>query len=195
MTISMDLYFSTNVRVGTGAAYSGLDEVIDREAPLGSGAIKGLLRDEARWILPWTDGDHPFVRAVFGGPRGADCPWNFEVEPVGDIHYSAHASLRLKEDGSAVDGALLVKEEAGIERARLEITQRAQFSGKGLPEELLGDERQCHLALLHLAARATEKVGQGRTRGLGWVTISMAGRDVVSDLKLIWKIREEVTPS
>ncbi len=195
MTISMDLHFSSNVRVGTGAASSGLDEVVDREAPLGSGAVKGLLRDEARWILPWTPGDHPFVQAVFGGPRGANCPWNFDVVALGEVNYSARASLRLKEDGSPVDGALLVKEEASIERARLDVTQRAPFTGQGLPPSLLSQERECHLALLHLAARATEKIGQGRTRGLGWVAVGVRGRQVRADLDLIWRIREEVEAS
>ena len=46
-SLSLITTFHGNIRVGTGHAGNGLDEVIDRDLPLGVGAVKGILRDEA----------------------------------------------------------------------------------------------------------------------------------------------------
>lgn len=210
----LDMRFTTNVRFGTGAASGGLDEVIDRSAPLSAAAIKGVLRDEARLLLPGAEpdpsyvragfgdtssgrpldgstikGDHPFVKAVFGDTRSAQSPWNFDVRPVGSVQYTRRANVRLDENGAVAPGAFLVKEEASISRATVEIHLRSPLTGAGLPEALQPRERDCHLALLHVAARAAEKVGQRRTRGMGWVAFT-SDRDVNADLDLVWTIRE-----
>lgn len=189
-SLTMRLTFANNVRVGTGSASGQLDEAIDHAALLSNGGIKGVLRDEARWLLPSSDsGDHPFVRAVFGDISGRGCPWNFDVQPVNEVSYSSRARLRLDEHGAVVKGALLVKEEASIAEALLEIVRRSPLSGLGLPEDLSTRAEECHLALLHLSARAAEKVGQSRSRGMGWVSFS-TDRAVEPDLRLIWCIRE-----
>lgn len=188
----LGMQFATSARFGTGAGAGVLDETIDHMAPLSQAAIKGVLRDEARWLLPGQhDTDHPFVAAVFGADRGAQCPWNFDVHPVEEVKYSRRASIRLDKNGTVIDGALLVKEEAWIRSARVEITMRSMLSGGGLPVELAEQECECHLALLHLSARAAEKVGQRRTRGMGWVAFT-CDRSVPDDLDLVWQIRESV---
>lgn len=191
-SLTLTATFSTHVRIGTGAAGRSLDEVIDREMPLSNGSIKGVLREESRWLLPGTgDSDHPFVEAVFGDRR-IECPWNFNFAPmtaVPDNAYSTRASIRLDPKGQIDNGALAVKEEAAIPRATVTITARYARSSRGLPDNLKAAADDCHLALIHLAGRAVEKVGQRRARGLGWVSLA-SDRDVARDLELIWQIRE-----
>mgnify|MGYP000911711244 CR=1 FL=1 len=136
--LTLELTFYGSVRMGTGYAGKGLDEVIDEFAPLSAGGLKGVLRDEARTLLPPrydADGrferDHPFVRAVFGDRFGQQCPWNFDVVPdAGKV--SARASLQIGPDGAVVKGALLVKEEAWIGSARLDVFQRGPLSDAGM---------------------------------------------------------------
>lgn len=191
-TLAFTLTFATNVRFGTGRAQRGLDEVIDREAPLSEGALKGVLRDEARWLLPHANGDHPFVSSVFGNGADSRCPWHFDTF-VEEVDYTPRAGLKLDPSGRVVPGALLVKEEASIPMARLEVRQRGALPSTGLPDALKPQAAECHAALLHLAARAAEKVGQRRTRGLGWVAFTLAAenaRDVTGDLDLVWQIRD-----
>ena len=89
-SMTMCMQFATSVRFGTGLAADGLDEVLDHEQPISSAAIKGVLRDEARWLLPGTDDrDHPFVMSVFGGPQGEQCPWNFQVTQPSTVRYQS----------------------------------------------------------------------------------------------------------
>ena len=196
-SLSLIATFSTNVRVGTGRAGNGIDEVIDRELPLGVGAIKGILRDEARWLLPHNaEGDDPFVNAVFGSTR-IDCPWNFDVSIIEEPTYQNRPNLRLDEEGIVVNGALLVKEEATLQTARVEIFKRSAPSSEGWPEGLASPIESYHLALLHLSARSVEKMGQRRSRGLGWVAFNLDPNEVkdpaervTNDLDLLWEIRK-----
>lgn len=191
MTLTLKITFGTNVRIGTGSAADGLDETIDHSAPLTAGSLKGVMREEARWLLPGQEGqDHPFVQTVFGGPGGASSPWNFDVVPDVEPAYTNRASLRLDENGHVVDGALLIKEEASIASATVTIAPRCPVTSDGLPPGLEQQARECHLALLHLSARAAEKLGQRRTRGMGWQTITCKERRVKPDLSLVWQIRE-----
>jgi len=201
MNLVLKATFGSNVRIGTGSAANGLDETIDRAAPLSAAAVKGVLREEARWLLPGvppTDpdeepderDDHPFVQAVFGARGGEKSPWNFDVVPDAEPNYTNRASLQLDEKGHVVDGALLIKEEASIKTATITITPRSVVGANGLPSALGASAPECHLALLHLAARATEKLGQRRTRGMGWLTFECPGRSVQQDLDLVWTIRE-----
>ena len=194
-SLSLIATFHGNVRVGTGHASNGLDEVIDRDLPLGVGAVKGILRDEARWLLPGKgEGDHLFVDSVFGS-TSIECPWNFDVSIAKEPKYQNRPNLRLDSEGSVVNGALLVKEEATVETARVELFKRARLSSQGLPNNLQSETEACHLALIHLAARSVEKMGQRRSRGLGWVAFNLdpALGDPVqrlkTDLDLLWEIR------
>lgn len=192
-SMTMCMQFATSVRFGTGLAADGLDEVLDHEQPISSAAIKGVFRDEARWLLPGTDDrDHPFVMSVFGGPQGEQCPWNFQVTQPSTVRYQSRASIRLGADGVVCPGALHIKQEATMGPATLEITQRSALPDCGFrlyPGTRLVDY---HMALIHLAGRAVEKVGQRRTRGMGWVSISCPARSVWDDLALIWQLREVV---
>ncbi|NLI85099.1 MAG: hypothetical protein GX440_06845 [Propionibacterium sp.] len=196
--LTLELTFYGSVRMGTGYAGKGLDEVIDEFAPLSAGGLKGVLRDEARTLLPPkydADGrferDHPFVRAVFGDRFGQQCPWNFDVVPdAGKV--SARASLQIGPDGAVVKGALLVKEEAWIGSARLDVFQRGPLSDAGMRLGASEEIKEYHLALISLAARLVDKVGQRKTRGMGWVAIT-SDRDAEADLDRIWPLRKEET--
>ncbi len=197
--LKLTLTFEGSVRMGTGFAGKGLDEVIDEFAPLSNGGIKGVLRDEARILLPPKRNgaqfvaDHPFVRSVFGDKFGRQCPWNFDIAPTAGVAVSSRASLQLNDDGSVVKGALLVKEEAWISTAELHIYQRGSLPSLGAPRGWKDtDVKSGHLALLHLAARLVDKIGQRKTRGMGWVAFS-SDRDPSSDLELIEAIRKEPT--
>ncbi|SYZ32979.1 RAMP superfamily CRISPR-associated protein [Propionibacterium australiense] len=224
--LTMKLAFGSSVRMGTGYATNGLDEVIDDKAPLTASGIKGVLRDEARLLLaPTKKGedisakdDHPFVTAVFGGPSGRQCPWNFDIDihderrgdagrPSGPgegqnaaepntnrhaLEVTSRASLRLDDTGSIVDGALLVKEEAWIGTATLRLFQRDRLCASGLPESWQQDPemvRQAHLALISVAARLVDKVGQRKTRGMGWVEfLPDPQRPIKEDLEIVRQI-------
>lgn len=227
--LTMTLTFGSSVRMGTGYATNGLDEVIDAMAPLSASGIKGVLRDEARLLLAPTpraqDGtvsatdDHPFVTAVFGGPSGRQCPWNFDIEVHGEsestaeempaadkgqgdtpppspqrhpVAVTSRAGLRLDDTGSIVDGALLVKQEAWIGTATLRLFQRDQLCSSGLPEPWKHDRervRQAHLALISVAARLVDKVGQRKTRGMGWVEFTPdPRRPIKKDLEIVRQI-------
>lgn len=190
-TLTLKATFATNVRFGTGRAQDGLDEAVDRASPLSGAAIKGVLRDEARWLLPGLAGeDHPLIQAVFGHGRGQECPWNFDVSTDTEVVYTARASVQLDEHGVVVPGALLVKEEASVASAQLVIIQRRPVTMDGLPPSNASlDPIEYHLALLHVSARAAEKVGQRRSRGLGWVAF-VSNRDVAKDLQLVLDIRK-----
>lgn len=196
--LSFELMFATSFRFGTGQAGDGLDEVIDQRVPISAAGIKGVLRDEARWLLPpladpsaTKEKDHPFVAAVFGDERHR-CPWNFDVVVAAEeLARAPRASLQLDEDGHAVDGALHVKEEVFARSAQLDIYQRVAVTGHGLPTGVAEADRvEYHLALLHLSARAAEKVGQKRSRGMGWVSLVCAERNVAADLDLLLALRK-----
>lgn len=198
--LTLTLLFNGSVRMGTGYAGKGIDEVIDEFAPLSSGGIKGVIRDEARILFPPNldqDGkfvrDHLFVQAVFGDRFGRHCPWNFDVVP-GPATVKPRASLQLDKYGSVVEGALLVKEEAWFDTAQLDIYQRTQLTKDGAPASWdIQKIRDAHLALIATAARLVDKIGQRKTRGMGWVAFSSDSsvRDVKADLDLIEQIRKE----
>ncbi len=192
--LTVSIRFATGFRIGTGTAGGAYDEVVDRKDLLRASSMKGLLRAEARTLLPGPDDpsgkklDHPLVDAVFGGRqrRGA---WHFRTELDADPQVVPQVNLKLTDDGQAEAGHLLVKELVGLQQARLHITQTGPLTGYGLPEG--SDPARYHLALLHLSARMVEKVGQRRTRGLGWVALAVDGRDVAPDLDLVWSLRED----
>lgn len=200
--LTLKLVFEGSIRMGTGHAGLGLDEVVDGHMPLSAGGVKGVLRDESRLLLAPERGkdgsfvkDHPFVTAVFGGAFGRQCPWNLDVEvdPDEKVPVKTRASLRLN-DGAAVPGALLVKEEAWVPSATLRLFQRGPLSSDGLPADWEDDPRkvrQAHLALVNVAARLVDKVGQRKTRGMGWVVFEAdPARELGEDLAVLKQIKE-----
>lgn len=185
--LTFEIGFYSPLRIGTGRPGHGTDEVIDPAEPVRADSVKGALRAEARLLLPGRDGlDHPFVDEVFGGR--IDSPWNFDAitdaTPV-----NARAMIRLDDRKRTVDGSLHVKEESFPRRATVTVVQRRRITGDALPPDVRVEAQEYHLALLHLAARLCEKLGQRRTRGLGWVSLA-SGRDPGKDLDLIWTLRD-----
>lgn len=198
--LTMDLVFEGSVRMGTGRPGHGLDEVIDDHAPLCVAGVKGVLRDEARLLLDSRGDarteppDHQFITTVFGGPGAQRCPWNFDITVDEPVPVTSRASLQLNDDGSLVDGALHVKEEAWITKATLRLFQRDQLGANGLPGEWKNDPhkvRDAHLALISVAARLADKVGQRRTRGMGWVMFAHdPSRSLETDVDIVEQIKE-----
>ncbi len=195
MSLTIDLAFSTGFRIGTGTAGRGLDEVIDRTDVLRASSLKGVLRAEARTLLPGAKGrDHPFVEAVFGTER-ARSPWHFAVT-TSEPTIGPSVGIRLDGSGQVEAGALIVKEVASVESATVRVTRRWPLTAAGLPGTLADqDPEPYHLALLSVCARLTDKVGQRRTRGLGWVTLTPADRDLESDVMLVWQVRAITVPA
>lgn len=186
--LTLILKFSTPVAMGTGEAGRGLDHALDHDEPLSASGIKGVLRDEARWLLPGPKPaqEHALVQAVFGSAT-LPCPWNFTVTDITKPHYAIRSRIQIGSSGTVTPGALAVGEEAGIEEATIEVLPRGIPSNMGLSAGSNAQEN--HLALLNIAAHAAEKVGQQRTRGLGWMRMQ-TNRDVQSDLRLIWQLRQ-----
>lgn len=185
--LTLEISFHSALRIGTGRPGHGTDEVIDPAEPVRSDSLKGALRAEARLLLPGRDGqDHPFVEEVFGGRT--DSPWNFDVSTA-SVDVRKRAMMRLDDRKRTVDGSLHVKEEVFPTQATVTIVQRRRITGATLPLEVRAHAAEYHLALLHLCARMSEKLGQRRTRGMGWVSLS-AERDPEADLALIWKLRD-----
>ncbi|MFY9263793.1 MAG: hypothetical protein GX483_04850 [Actinomycetaceae bacterium] len=200
-TLSFELIFTGPVRVGTGVAGNGMDEIVDQEHPLSETALKGVLRDAARVLLPGTSHgddaeDHPFVNQVFGEPGVIPCPWNFSVTTP-DPAVKNRAGIKIGEKGVVEDGALQIKEEIWFKsasRVKLEIYQRGNLTQLRASEKWTSENiKNAHLALLHLAARLTDKVGQRKTRGMGWVSFAMPKdnrRDVAADIKTLAEVKE-----
>lgn len=191
MSLTMTMTFATAFRIGTGTAGRGLDEVIDPGDPLRASSIKGVLRAEARLLIPGNGGDdHPFVRAVFGGTQ-VPSPWNLAVSIDRALQVLPQIGIKLNPDGQVEPGAMLMKEVVAVPTATLTITRRRPLTRQGLPEEVTGDPEDYHLALLHVSARLVEKLGQRRTRGLGWVAITSTERDPATDVERVWQVRSE----
>lgn len=188
---TMTIRFVTPFRIGTGRPGRGVDEVVDREEPLRGDSIKGVLRAEARWLLPGSGkGDHPFVQAVFGSQR-APSPWNFELTPKTTAIYTERANVALDDRRRALDGTLHVKEEVALAEATLTLTPHRRITNAGIPPTVMTAPRVCHEALLRVCVVAAEKLGQRRTRGMGWIGVE---RDptwaIADDLRLVWAIRD-----
>ncbi|MDD7465070.1 MAG: hypothetical protein PUK59_02380 [Actinomycetaceae bacterium] len=178
--LTLKMIFEGPMRVGTGYAGKGLDEVIDTQYPLHETAIKGVIRDSARILVAqlakWDRGDdHPFITAVFGGGHGQISPWNFSVEIPQPPRLAARAGIKLNEDGIVEPGYLLMKEElwwSAEKPPKLTVIRRGTIEppeGVNLNSESVIN---AHLALIHLAARLTQKIGQRKARGMGWVSFS-----------------------
>lgn len=191
--ITLRVTFHGPMRIGTGTAGKGYDEIVDASEPLRSDSIKGVLLAEARLLLPGPDAttDHPLVQAVFGGR--AKSPWNFLVDTSQKHAPYPRASIRLEDGRKTTDGSLHVKEESWPDSATVSIEQRAPISLAGLPNGCTVEQAlDYHRALLYLAARLAEKTGQRRTRGLGWVSLTLdaaCARSAEDDLRLLWTLR------
>lgn len=181
-TIQLDITFNQPFRVATGHGHGDVDDVINRENPLPSTSLKGVIRDAARLLLPGTGQgkdyrDHQLVEEVFGGPGHHDVIWHFSdpsFSAITDDSYRTRTRVSIDEHRRARPGALYVGEELHTERATAEINQVG----------ILGEERKAvHVALLHVAARLVDGLGADRRRGLGWVTITtQASDDEIKDM-------------
>lgn len=202
--LTFDLTFSGPLRMGTGVPGSGLDEVVDPNALIDASGIKGVLRASAR--LLFTDGneetniedrsengDRPIIKAIFG-VAGIMCPWNFDVvvEPM-NAATTSRAEVRIGDNGVAEEGGLFSREEVWVSQAKLTIVQRRPLTNEGVPEGARFQPADAHGAVLRLAARLSEKIGQRKTRGMGWVNMTPVGltRNLLEgDLKILEALRE-----
>ena len=175
-TIKLDITFNQPFRVASGRGKGDVDDVIDRENPLPSTTLKGVIRDAARLLLPGTGRgdefkDHPLVVEVFGGRGSHDVIWHFSdpvLQAVTDDSYRSRTRVSIDEHRRARPGALYVAEELHVTKAIAEITQIGKVAE---------GREALHLALLHLAARLVDGVGADRRRGLGWVSITTNATD------------------
>lgn len=175
-TIELGITFNQPFRVATGHGQGDVDDVINRENPLPSTSLKGVIRDAARLLLPGSGRgkeyrDHHLVEEVFGGPGHHDVIWHFSdasLTAVTDESYRARTRVSIDEHRRARPGALYAAEELHVMSATAEIRQ----IGLVPPER-----KPLHLALLHVAARLVDGVGSDKRRGLGWVTISTNATD------------------
>ena len=184
-TINLSMYFEGPFRAGTGIAGHGVDEVVDLDHVVTETAVKGILRSAARILLPSTsspeggdgaldsaaavNGDSPLIKHVFGELGNEASPWNFMVQASERIaHMGVRANVRIGDDGSVKPGALLMKEEVWMNTqdnpVKVVITSRRNLDGKDLKD---------HCALLRLSALLVDKIGQKKSRGMGWVSMSV----------------------
>jgi hypothetical protein len=186
------LAFHSAFRIGTGTADGTAHATIDRDTPVPSSSLKGLMRASADRLLPYRP---EVVDAVFGTPR-RPCPWHWsparfdpppglatDPEPGSDAEREADftppVALRARVSldpatGTALDNHLVIAEEMSAATARFTVTRTGPLPLTRDGQPLSGLSEQDHLAVLACAAAGLHELGAGRRRGLGWVSCHTA---------------------
>lgn len=157
--LTFEVTFHGPVRVGTGHAGHGLDEIVDPDIVVPGSSLKGLMRAEAAMLL---GAEHPLVGEVYGTARRPSA-WHWgDVTADGDT-VGVAARIRLDgESGTAVNGALLLAEHHWPDTARVEVVQFAAIEPA---------RRRHHELLLTASALSLRSIGGDRNRGFGWVDV------------------------
>lgn len=157
--LTFEVNFHGPVRVGTGHAGHGLDELVDPGTVVPGSSLKGLMRAEAVMLL---GAGHELVRAVYGTTR-TPSGWHWgDIVAVEDTVDTA-ARIRMDTDhGTAVDGALFLSEYHWPDLARFDVIRFAAIDP---------GERHQHELLLTASALSLRSIGGDRNRGFGWVDV------------------------
>lgn len=162
-TLDFTIAFHGPFHVSTGGTALGLDRTVDRDRPLPSTSIKGLIRAEAKERLRMPDA---FIAEIFGAPGGIVSAWWWSDAEVVMPANAVMESARIRVDEAsetAMDGSLMFGESIWATSARFRVGLRRPLS-----EEDLGR----HSAVLRVAAASVTSLGGQRRRGEGWVTIT-----------------------
>jgi CRISPR/Cas system CSM-associated protein Csm3 (group 7 of RAMP superfamily) len=176
--LDFTIRFHSPFRVATGRAGLGLDATVDLVDPLPASSLKGLMRDSAITVLR----AHPtLVSEVFGSPEESS-PWTWSS--VGPLNSSGGVAKRWQctsvqarvvvdpETHTVVEDLIMFAETVEHAAARFSLVQTGPIVSKA---------PATHRALLRASAAAIHHLGGGRTRGLGWVTVSEAGGAITAD--------------
>ncbi len=167
--ITFTVTFHGPFRVGTGVPAEGWDDRVDRDNPLPSTSLKGVMRASATETLAI---DKHLVSAVFGRPAGTGDPthrttngaWAWSDATFATVPIIRPVSrIRVDDRGRTVRGALMLGDHVWAESATFTVHQLV---------DLDKDTTHKHRMVLAAAARATTSLGALRRRGEGWVTIT-----------------------
>lgn len=158
-TLKFTITFHGPFHVG-GSPFEGLDRTLDRDVPLPSTSLKGLLRAEAVERL----GIGPsLVGAVFGSPAQKGDPgawWWSDAEFAAPPVFSRSARIKIDNStGTTEEGFLMLGEDVWADSASFTV------------EPLNLSAQQAHEIVLRAAARSVSSLGGDRRRGSGWVSI------------------------
>jgi CRISPR/Cas system CMR subunit Cmr4 (Cas7 group RAMP superfamily) len=157
--LTFEVTFHGPIRVGTGHAGHGLDDIVDPDVVVPGSSLKGLMRAEAGALL---GNRHPWVKEVFGTARRPSA-WHW-----GDIRAhedTVRVAARIKMDsehGTAVDGGLFLAEHHWPDATRFEVIQFVAVDPT---------DRRRHELVLTASALSMRSVGGDRNRGFGWVDV------------------------
>ena len=180
-----EVEFLTPFAISSGRAADGLDHTIDRDTPLPSTAVKGLLRAHA---LHWLGVKKTLVDEVFGtSGKGSD--WIFsdvkvEITTTEVLAHGVEPTLwnrvHVDEHGRAEERALVTGEQCWAESGEFTIS----WDGRGNPPTE-------HALVLRAAARDVVSIGLNRRRGFGWVTIFDPEPWTEDDSRALLDLKEE----
>lgn len=148
---------------------------VDTAELLPATRLKGLMRAAATQTLRLNDRT---VEDVFGSvSRGS--PWSWRAAEVDDAWIMPRAQVAIDpEDGTVVDGALLLAEEVWASSARFTVMAHSHV-----------DDPETHTLVLRASAASVHALGRSRRRGLGWVAITPDSPVDASDVDRLRKLQ------
>lgn len=160
--------------VATGVAKDGMDTTIDRDNPLPSSAIKGILKAQLRDVLGAPE---PRISEIFHS--GEELGWVFSDTTASTPTAQAPevglwTRVEVGEGGRAAERMLMIGEQAGATKGEFKVTWEG--GGTAPPEQARA---------LRAAARCITSLGSHRRRGLGWVAITDDQGWTAQDTKML----------
>lgn len=164
--LTFEVTFHGPVRVGTGNAGHGLDDIVDPDVVAPGSSLKGLMRAEAAVLFGQNRG---LVREVFGTERRPSAwHWGDLAAEPGSVGRAARIRID-SEAGAAADGALFLAEYHWPGKLRFELTRFAALDPASLRR---------HEVVLTASALSLRSIGADRNRGFGWVDVRRVDADL-----------------
>lgn len=164
ITMRFDLMFHGPFRVAIGRATTRHDIAGDHDEPIPASSLKGVSRHAALSLLGLPQS---VVDAMFGS-ASVPSSWSWSAAQFSEpprVQTRARVAIDDR-TGTATEGALVLGEDMWAPRAQFTL----HHLGTATPssDELLG---------LIAAVTSVQSLGGDRRRGMGWVTIRLAGVD------------------
>lgn len=174
--LHFDINFHTAFRVASGNASPGVDAGINEHDPLPGSSLKGVMRATGRDL-----GIAPAALEQVFGAESAGSPWAWNGAEFTEMTREPRVRISIDQD-VARQGSLMINEECWADSATFVVEQIGMIDPADLDR---------HLDVLHACAAGTWFLGADRTRGLGWVTITLREAPKVELVDRIVRLREE----
>lgn len=159
--LDFTITFHGPFHVARGAALSGFDRTVDRDALLPASSLKGVMRAEAIGRLRIRAG---VVDAIFGAPgRPAAWAWSDAIVVGAEIGRLARIRVVSGSGGQVDDHFLMLGEHVWADSGHFTVSSIAPLDA--------ATEAQ-HVVVLRTCSQSLVSLGGARNRGEGWVTVS-----------------------